>query len=183
MFPWVDSSDGKPSNSSESLIKSFLNINASCHLRFNDTAEALVTRKRAFGGLFGKHKTLWWEGVFHEDQDRAYGIVCLGQTWGRHWNASANTRFFQFSVLLFGIQSNRRISIRGRFHPSAYRPTELQLHILFLALLLFAESQLYSLKSKMAPQPLLRFVYKPKGSIVHWQVQHADCASCSNMRN
>ncbi|KAI9538808.1 hypothetical protein NQZ68_012463, partial [Dissostichus eleginoides] len=51
-------------------------------------------------------------------------------------NARVNIWFCQFSVLQFGIQSNRRISIREHFHPLAYRLTELQLCILFLALLL-----------------------------------------------
>lgn len=55
---------------------------------------------------------------------------------------------------LFGILGNRRISIREYFHLLARRPTELQLYILFLILLLSCEP---ALLLEITPQLLLPF--------------------------
>lgn len=82
--------------------------------------------------------------VFSRKMRPMHRVLFVFQTRDCHWNASVNTRFCQFSLLLFGIQSNHRISIREHSYPSAYKHTKLELRILFLALLFFALSQLYS---------------------------------------
>lgn len=145
-FLWADSTVTVVETPQQSWITTFLsNSNANCYI---SGSTILLIRRH-------KLPELWWPEKWHLREflpntehtgESVFSQVCFGQRRDCHWNASVNTRFCQLSVLLFGIQSNRRISIREHFHPSAYRPTELQLHILFLALLLLAVSQLYSLK-------------------------------------
>lgn len=119
--------------------------------------------------------------VFSRKMRPMHRVLFVLQTRDCHWNASVNTRFCQFSLLLFGIQSNHRISIREHSYPSAYKHTKLELRILFLALLFFALSQLYSQnfkKKALTTVPHVWFVHKVDGATVQWQVQLGRSAFC-----